>query len=87
MLPFGSRSTTSRDSSAKSVLGQTVCSLRNAKARIVIDEIVCTDACIEAVYGALCYMAQSGVWLGAAWWSAGPWWGNVSPSLPHLIIL
>lgn len=35
-------------------------------------------ACIEAVKGALCSMQQSGVWLGLAWWAAGPWWGNVS---------
>ena len=34
--------------------------------------------CIEAVYGALCSMQQAdGVWLGAAWWAAGPWWGDV----------
>lgn len=23
-------------------------------------------------------MQQSGVWLGALWWAAGPWWGDVS---------
>ncbi|VDC04762.1 unnamed protein product [Peniophora sp. CBMAI 1063] len=34
-------------------------------------------ACIQAVYGALCEMAQAGgVWLGASWWGAGPWWGD-----------
>ncbi|KZV68269.1 carbohydrate-binding module family 1 protein [Peniophora sp. CONT] len=34
-------------------------------------------ACIQAVYGALCSMAQAGgVWLGASWWGAGPWWGD-----------
>ncbi len=25
-------------------------------------------------------MQQSGVWLGALWWAAGPWWGTVSNS-------
>ena len=34
--------------------------------------------CISAVQGALCAMQQSGVWIGALWWAAGPWWGNVS---------
>ena len=37
------------------------------------------SVCIEAVKGALCSMQQSGVWIGALWWAAGPWWGNVSP--------
>jgi len=32
-------------------------------------------ACISAVSGALCSMQQSGVWIGASWWAAGPWWG------------
>ncbi|KAJ7475903.1 endoglucanase [Mycena latifolia] len=27
-----------------------------------------------AVSGALCSMQQSGVWIGASWWAAGPWW-------------
>ncbi|KAJ7903429.1 endoglucanase [Mycena olivaceomarginata] len=31
-------------------------------------------ACISAVSGALCSMQQSGVWIGASWWAAGPWW-------------
>ncbi|KAJ7678880.1 endoglucanase [Mycena polygramma] len=31
-------------------------------------------ACITAVSGALCSMQQSGVWIGASWWAAGPWW-------------
>ncbi|KAJ6531864.1 glycoside hydrolase superfamily [Mycena capillaripes] len=30
--------------------------------------------CITAVSGALCSMQQSGVWIGASWWAAGPWW-------------
>ncbi|KAJ7756512.1 endoglucanase [Mycena maculata] len=30
--------------------------------------------CITAVSGAMCAMQQSGVWIGASWWSAGPWW-------------
>ncbi|KAH0585170.1 hypothetical protein H2248_008426 [Termitomyces sp. 'cryptogamus'] len=33
--------------------------------------------CIAAVQGALCAMQQSGVWIGALWWAAGPWWGTV----------
>ena len=39
-------------------------------------------ACITAIQGALCEMQQSGVWLGALWWAAGPWWGDVSVSSP-----
>ncbi|KAF7374836.1 Glycoside hydrolase family 5 protein [Mycena sanguinolenta] len=27
-----------------------------------------------AVSGAMCAMQQSGVWIGASWWAAGPWW-------------
>ncbi|KAI5776409.1 glycoside hydrolase superfamily [Geopyxis carbonaria] len=34
------------------------------------------DACVAAVYGALCDMQKSGVWIGALWWAAGPWWGD-----------
>lgn len=34
--------------------------------------------CIAAVSGALCAMQTSGVWIGASWWAAGPWWGTVS---------
>ncbi|KAJ7678022.1 endoglucanase [Mycena polygramma] len=30
--------------------------------------------CIANVSGALCSMQQSGVWIGASWWAAGPWW-------------
>ncbi|KAJ6504067.1 endoglucanase [Mycena vitilis] len=30
--------------------------------------------CIAAVSGALCSMQQSGAWIGASWWAAGPWW-------------
>lgn len=37
--------------------------------------------CVSAVKGALCSMQQSGVWIGIAWWSAGPWWGTVSTHL------
>jgi len=33
--------------------------------------------CITAIQGALCTMQTSGVWIGFAWWAAGPWWGNV----------
>ncbi|KAJ7224342.1 endoglucanase [Mycena pura] len=32
------------------------------------------SACISAVFGAFCQMQQSGVWIGASWWAAGPWW-------------
>ncbi|CAG8148185.1 unnamed protein product [Penicillium salamii] len=35
------------------------------------------SVCKTAVTGMLDYLsANSDVWLGAAWWSAGPWWGN-----------
>ncbi|PPQ70299.1 hypothetical protein CVT26_014584 [Gymnopilus dilepis] len=37
--------------------------------------------CISAVQGALCAMQQSGVWLGALWWAAGPWWGTYFQSI------
>ncbi|GLB40406.1 putative cellulase (glycosyl hydrolase family 5) [Lyophyllum shimeji] len=37
--------------------------------------------CISAVYGALCSMQQSGVWIGATWWAAGPWWGTYFTSI------
>ncbi|KAJ3555099.1 hypothetical protein NM688_g2764 [Phlebia brevispora] len=37
--------------------------------------------CITAVQGALCEMQQSGVWLGALWWAAGPWWGTYFQSI------
>lgn len=38
--------------------------------------------CISAVYGALCSMQQAGgVWIGALWWAAGPWWGNYFQSI------
>jgi endoglucanase len=32
--------------------------------------------CVEALKGGLGYMAENAdVWMGAAWWAAGPWWG------------
>ncbi|KAH8678497.1 putative endoglucanase [Xylariales sp. PMI_506] len=35
------------------------------------------DTCLAAITGMLDHMeANSDVWLGAVWWSAGPWWGN-----------
>ncbi|PPQ90633.1 LOW QUALITY PROTEIN: hypothetical protein CVT25_006616 [Psilocybe cyanescens] len=42
------------------------------------------DQCIAALQGALCAMQQSGVWIGATWWGAGPWWNanyifNIEP--------
>jgi len=39
------------------------------------------SACISAVYGALCSMQQSNVWLGMSWWAAGPWWGTYFQSI------
>jgi len=43
------------------------------------------DACIAAVKGALCTLQTAGgVWIGASWWAAGPWWGTVSIFLVHL---
>ena len=45
---------------------------------------ICTGsnaACITAIQGALCEMQQSGVWLGALWWAAGPWWGDYFTSI------
>ena len=43
-------------------------------------------ACISAVQGALCEMQQSSVWLGALWWAAGPWWGDVSAMFPSVVV-
>ena len=34
------------------------------------------DVCIAAIKGGLCSLQQSGVWIGALWWAAGPWWGE-----------
>ncbi|KAF7789793.1 hypothetical protein EIP86_000739 [Pleurotus ostreatoroseus] len=40
------------------------------------------DVCITAIQGALCEMQQAGgVWLGALWWAAGPWWGTYFQSI------
>ncbi|KAF7424434.1 hypothetical protein PC9H_009741 [Pleurotus ostreatus] len=40
------------------------------------------DVCIAAVKGALQHLQQSnGVWLGALWWAAGPWWGDYFQSI------
>ena len=47
--------------------------------------LVHEDVCITAIQGALCEMQQSGVWLGALWWAAGPWWGDVSSYRCHMI--
>ncbi|CAK5275868.1 unnamed protein product [Mycena citricolor] len=39
-------------------------------------------ACISAVKGAMCAMQQAGgVWIGASWWAAGPWWGDYFMSI------
>ncbi|PYH43176.1 putative extracellular endoglucanase/cellulase [Aspergillus saccharolyticus JOP 1030-1] len=38
--------------------------------------------CEEAVEGMLSYMSEnSDVWVGASWWSAGPWWGSYMYSI------
>ncbi|RXW25592.1 hypothetical protein EST38_g213 [Candolleomyces aberdarensis] len=37
--------------------------------------------CISAVRGALCSLQTSGVWIGVAWWAAGPWWGDYFQSI------
>ncbi|KAK1224991.1 hypothetical protein PQX77_012060 [Marasmius sp. AFHP31] len=37
--------------------------------------------CISAVFGALCSMAQTNVWIGFAYWAAGPWWGDYFQSI------
>ncbi|KAG2017976.1 endoglucanase [Coprinopsis cinerea AmutBmut pab1-1] len=37
--------------------------------------------CIEAIKGALCSLQESDVWIGWAWWAAGPWWGNYFQSI------
>lgn len=35
------------------------------------------DVCKAAITGMLSYMEEnSGVWLGASWWAAGPWWAD-----------
>lgn len=35
------------------------------------------DRCIEALKRGFCDLqAAGGVWIGALWWAAGPWWGN-----------
>ena len=35
------------------------------------------DACKRAVVGMLdSLVANADVWMGAAWWAAGPWWGD-----------
>jgi len=37
------------------------------------------DDCVAAVYGALCALQEAGgAWIGATYWAAGPWWGDVS---------
>ncbi|KAJ6031302.1 Glycoside hydrolase superfamily [Penicillium herquei] len=40
------------------------------------------SVCETAVEGMLSYMSEnSDVWMGAEWWSAGPWWGTYMYSL------
>lgn len=35
------------------------------------------QVCVEALKGGIEYLLQNtDVWTGAAWWAAGPWWGN-----------
>jgi len=38
-------------------------------------------ACIQAVFGAICSMVQTDVWIGFSWWAAGPWWGTYFQSI------
>ncbi|KAF8324124.1 glycoside hydrolase [Clavulina sp. PMI_390] len=38
-----------------------------------------STTCIDAVFDMLCYMQeQGGTWIGALWWAAGPWWGQLT---------
>jgi len=39
------------------------------------------QVCIDAIKSALCAMQASGVWIGAAYWAAGPWWGDYFQSI------
>ena len=40
------------------------------------------SVCESAVEGMLAYMSEnSDVWMGAEWWSAGPWWGSYMYSM------
>ncbi|EIT78233.1 putative extracellular endoglucanase/cellulase [Aspergillus flavus] len=40
------------------------------------------EQCEQAVEGLLSYMSDnSDVWMGAEWWSAGPWWGSYMYSM------
>jgi endoglucanase len=39
------------------------------------------SVCVSAVQGMLCDMQASGVWLGALFWAAGPWWGTYFQSI------
>lgn len=40
------------------------------------------DQCKTAVTGMLNYLGEnSGVWMGAMWWAAGPWWGDYMYSM------
>ncbi|KAG9118340.1 hypothetical protein FRC07_007202, partial [Ceratobasidium sp. 392] len=39
------------------------------------------DVCIAAIKGGLDSLQTSGVWVGALWWAAGPWWGTYFQSI------
>jgi len=39
------------------------------------------DVCVEAIQVGLCAMQNSGVWIGALWWAAGPMWGSYFQSI------
>ncbi|KAF9449521.1 glycoside hydrolase family 5 protein [Macrolepiota fuliginosa MF-IS2] len=40
------------------------------------------DVCVAAVKSALCTLQTAGgVWIGASWWAAGPWWGTYFQSI------
>lgn len=55
--------------------------LKTNKLKGVIGEFAAgdNDVCMDALKGGLSYLQEnSDVWLGAIWWAAGPWWGDVS---------
>ncbi|KAH7103994.1 endoglucanase [Auriculariales sp. MPI-PUGE-AT-0066] len=39
------------------------------------------SVCETAIQGMLCDLQTSGVWLGALFWAAGPWWGTYFQSM------
>jgi endoglucanase len=58
--------------------------LKNNNKKGIIGELAggVNSDCETAVEGMLSYMSEnSDVWMGASWWSAGPWWGTYMYSL------